>query len=139
MCLATPKRNPHPYPLSRIAGEGNPALRKLIAFMLIILALFIVWNAGLPEQADVNSFTIPDKGSQRFAVEIGGLAPPFTVTALDNRSLSLDKLRGKVVLLNFWATWCAPCIVEMPLLQTVYEKYRADDLQVIAINASESL
>jgi thiol-disulfide isomerase/thioredoxin len=110
----------------------------MTALLLIFAALIIVWTAGLPDRADVNSFTIDGLGSQKFAAEVGGLAPPFTATTLDNTILTLNALHGKVVILNFWATWCGPCITEMPLLETVYQKYRSTGLRIIAVNASES-
>jgi cytochrome c biogenesis protein CcmG, thiol:disulfide interchange protein DsbE len=114
------------------------ALRQITALLLIAIALTIVWIAGLPDQADLISFTINGQGAQKFSAEIGGLAPPFTVTTLDNQSLSLNARHGKVIILNFWATWCGPCITEMPLLETVYQKYRTVGLWIIAVNSSES-
>jgi thiol-disulfide isomerase/thioredoxin len=51
--------------------------------------------------------------------------PEATVTLLDGRSLSLVDLRGQVVLVNVWATWCAPCRVEMPLLEQTWQRHRA--------------
>jgi thiol-disulfide isomerase/thioredoxin len=51
--------------------------------------------------------------------------PEATVTLLDGRSLSLADLRGQVVLVNVWATWCAPCRVEMPLLEQTWQRHRA--------------
>ena len=59
--------------------------------------------------------------------------PPFSVTTLDGQHLSDASLKGRVVLLNFWATWCPPCRVEMPGFQRVYERYRADGLVVVGV------
>ena len=52
-------------------------------------------------------------------------APPFKVTTLDGQQLSLESLAGKVILVNFWATWCPPCIAELPALQRLYNQYGA--------------
>jgi len=62
--------------------------------------------------------------------------PAFTVTALDGRSISSSEWRGKVVLVNFWATWCPPCRAEIPDLITLQEKYR-DHLVVVGIAEDE--
>lgn len=63
----------------------------------------------------------------------GQPAPPLTLDRIDGGTLSLADLRGKVVLLNIWATWCVPCRVEMPSIQRVYEEYRDQGLEVVAV------
>lgn len=66
-----------------------------------------------------------------------GEAPPeFTLMGLDGHSHSLKDYRGKAVILNFWASWCAPCRVEMPLLQTTWERL-SNKLVVLGINTGE--
>jgi thiol-disulfide isomerase/thioredoxin len=60
--------------------------------------------------------------------------PAFTVRALDGRVLSSDALRGRVVLVNFWATWCPPCRAEMPLLQRMAERHRDAGLVVVGLS-----
>lgn len=64
-------------------------------------------------------------------------APDFTLTSLTGEVISLSALRGQWVLVNFWATWCLPCITEMPYLQQLGEEY-AGRLTVLAINLRES-
>lgn len=61
-------------------------------------------------------------------------APDFTATALDGSEVSLEDLRGDVVLLNTWATWCTPCKDEMPWLQTLSERYGDQGLQVVGVS-----
>ena len=61
-------------------------------------------------------------------------APALRVTTLDGDSLSLEQLRGKVVLVNFWATWCPPCRIEMPGFQRVYEKKRDAGFAIVGLS-----
>jgi thiol-disulfide isomerase/thioredoxin len=62
----------------------------------------------------------------------------FTVTLLDGKTQSLSGYRGKVVFLNFWATWCPPCRAEMPSMETLYQRYRGRDLEFLAVDLQES-
>ena len=57
---------------------------------------------------------------------------------LDDNDLSLEQYRGKVVLLDFWAVWCGPCVAEMPNVKQVYEKYKDANFQIIGISLDES-
>ncbi len=66
--------------------------------------------------------------------KIGNLAPDFQLQDLEGKPVSLSNLRGKPVMLNFWATWCYPCVFEMPYLQEVYEEWSAKGLVLLAIN-----
>lgn len=64
-------------------------------------------------------------------------APDFTLRTLEGPNLRLLEQRGKVVLLNFWATWCAPCREEMPQLNKLYEKYRPSGFTLLGVNVDE--
>ncbi len=64
-------------------------------------------------------------------------APDFLLMDMDGNSHSLKQYRGKVVLINFWATWCSPCIREMPSLQKLYDTFKYQSLIVLAINQWE--
>ena len=68
---------------------------------------------------------------------IGGPAPEITLTDLQGREVHLSDFRGKVVLLNFWATWCKPCKEEMPAMEASYAKLRDKGFVVLAINELE--
>lgn len=61
-------------------------------------------------------------------------APDFQLTTLDGANLSRDALRGKVVLVNFWATWCPPCRVEMPGFQHVYDRKKAEGFTILGVS-----
>ena len=69
---------------------------------------------------------------------IGKPALDFQVTDLKGEALSLKDLRGQVVLLDFWATWCGPCIAEMPNVKKTYEKYKDQKFQIIGISLDRS-
>lgn len=69
---------------------------------------------------------------------VGNLAHDFQLQDLTGRSLSLSDFRGQPVIINFWATWCAPCRIEMPELQASFEKYKDDGLVILALDQDES-
>ncbi len=78
--------------------------------------------------------TLPDILSSP-APEVGAMAPDFTLNDLVGIRVSLSSLRGQVVLLNFWATWCGPCVQELP---TIQQRYNGGGFAVLAINFDES-
>jgi peroxiredoxin len=61
-------------------------------------------------------------------------APNFKLKAADGTTVELNKLKGKVVLVNFWATWCPPCRAEIPGMMKVYDKYKAKGLEIVGIS-----
>lgn len=65
---------------------------------------------------------------------VGKSAPEYTATSLEGDSVSLSSFKGKVVLLNLWATWCAPCRHETPFLQSLYEQRKDEGLTVVGIS-----
>lgn len=74
------------------------------------------------------------------ALEVGERAPAFSARALDGgETLSLAAYRGKVVYLDFWASWCAPCLTSLPLLEELRKELRGRDFQILAINVDRNL
>ncbi len=64
----------------------------------------------------------------------GAPAPDFSAAASDGSAVAVSDYRGKVVLLNIWATWCPPCVEEMPSIQRLYEELDHDDFEILAIS-----
>jgi len=69
------------------------------------------------------------------APRVGHLAPDFVLTTLDGREVRLSDYRGHVVFLNFWATWCGPCKVEMPAMERLYREYRRQGFAILAVSS----
>ncbi len=89
----------------------------------------------------VNSITLSSCGTRTDGapandgrVEIGLPAPAYATVSLDGDSVSLAGERGKVVLLNIWATWCHPCRTEIPELRQLHERYRAKGLELVGVS-----
>ena len=120
--------------------------RRALLLVAVIGAVLLTWAAaryarqfdgqatGAEAAADAAA------GGERVALRFfrnPAPAPAFTVRDLDGRELSSASLRGKVVILNFWATWCPPCRAEIPDLVALQEKYR-DHLVVIGVSEDEA-
>ena len=73
-------------------------------------------------------------GAERPAVAVGAPAPPYEAVTLEGAKVQLAALRGEVVLLNIWATWCKPCRQEMPALDTLYRRHAAEGFHVIGVS-----
>jgi thiol-disulfide isomerase/thioredoxin len=71
------------------------------------------------------------------AAKTGALAPPFALKGATGPDMALAQFRGERVLVNFWATWCGPCIAEMPALEQLYNKHKNDRFRLLAISVDE--
>jgi len=70
-------------------------------------------------------------------IEIGQLAPDFTYPDLSGKNVSLSDYRGNVILVNIWATWCPPCIAEVPSMEALYKKLKGDHFEILAISIDQ--
>ena len=64
---------------------------------------------------------------------IGALAPNFVLRGLDGEEVTLENLRGKLIFLNFWAPWCKPCEDEMPAMERLYDEFKDEEFQMLAV------
>ena len=108
----------------------------------ILLVALVVGLGGIvrrmrqpPEESPAAQAAVAEPTTVRFFRDPKP-APSFTVTTIDGKTISMDSLRGKVVLLNFWATWCPPCRAEIPDLVALQNKY-ADKLVILGISEDE--
>ncbi len=95
------------------------------ARVVIFLAVGLVLGVGLAAIIFFGASGL-NSGSSHTAPVVGNPAPDFKLVSLKGGSLSLSQYRGKLVIINFWATWCPPCKQEMPLLQSYADHHSAD-------------
>lgn len=113
----------------------KPYIRLFIfLFVLAVLSFFIHFNE---EPLSLDQVQVQNTYDQEKA-RPGFRAPTFTLNNLQGKLETLETHKGKVVLINFWATWCAPCRVEMPSFETLYRKYHSEGLTILAVNLNKS-
>ena len=117
-------------------------LKKIFAFMLCSVMLFCA-GCGDGEKKDTDRKTENDTqirsdevDSQEASSDDRVQIDNFEMTLLDGTKTSFEEYKGKKILLNFWATWCGPCVGEMPAFQKLSEEY-PDELVILAVNCSE--
>jgi len=102
-------------------------MRLAIAGMAIF---WIVAGSGMGGAAGLDILPVAD----RAIIKLGEPAPNFQLRDLNGHLITLSDLRGKVVLLNFWATWCGPCRVEMPAMEQLYRMFQRKDFEILAVS-----
>lgn len=101
--------------------------KGLIKKMLLLSALlFLLTGASAPDPWAINGL-------------VGGKAPLFTLNDVDGNQVSITDFRGKVILLNFWATWCPPCRDELPVFNKLRSDYKGKKFEVVAVSTDRSL
>jgi cytochrome c biogenesis protein CcmG/thiol:disulfide interchange protein DsbE len=94
----------------------------------------------LDQVSDLSEIGIGADGSNDSSgfIDVGDEAPNYTLLDLDGRNISLADFRGQPVIMNLWATWCAPCRIEMPALQEAIERHQEQGLVILALNQGET-
>ena len=107
--------------------KRDPVVLMVVAMVVSLMLVF--------------GFHMARKSDGQAAASVGDLkgkpAPDFTLQSLDGKSVHLSDFRGKAVLLNFWATWCEPCKIEMPWFVELQKQYGPEGLQIVGISADE--
>ncbi len=141
--------------LVRKAYSAGRVLNGIAAVFLISMGLLVFSNRLTLLNSYLPYFTPPLQGlgtsstssilaksdpvTGNGQVQVGKPAPAFTATDLDGHRVSLADLKGRPVLINFWATWCTPCREELPLIESAYRAYRDQGFTVVAVDYKESV
>ena len=102
-------------------------LAPLVAVLITALAIAVQTSCSKDEASHKSGKSNRTSGSE-------GNAPNFKLKSLDGKTVELKSLRGKIVVMDFWATWCPPCRITLPLMNKVYEKTRGKDVKVFGIS-----
>ena len=97
--------------------------------LVLLLSGFFLVACSEQQGSQTQLFAGAEKGQQ---------APGFTLKDMQGQNVSLVDLKGKVVVLNFWATWCPPCREEMPSMEMLYRKYKDQGLVILAVNVEKN-
>jgi peroxiredoxin len=114
--------------------EGkNP---RRVNYQTITLIVVFIIGIGVMILLQTKKSSFDSAGKQRF--KKGALAPNFTLPDINGKMVSLSDYRGQVVLLNIWATWCAPCVEEMPSLEKLHQELKDEEFVILAGSIDES-
>lgn len=117
-------------------------MRKSIGLIIVMMLVVIMLGGYIKNQIDAQNAISEnalgyemDLETKETGIQKGQVAPDFTLPTLSGESLTLSDLKGKKVILNFWATWCPPCKEEMPHLQAYYEEAaKEENVEIVAVN-----
>lgn len=137
-------------------GNGRNPLFIVGGFIILGIAFaLVIFGGGLfnrtdaassPESAILEQIPALDSADNTSAVqlptsggplELGALAYDFTLNDVDGNTIQLSELAGRPIIINFWATWCAPCRIEMPELEAAFQAHQDDGLMLLALNQQE--
>ena len=116
----------------------NEEIKKVrrVNYQSIILILVFIIGIGVMILLQTNKSSFDLAGKPRF--KKGMRAPDFTLPDLNDKRVSLADYKGQVVLLNIWATWCRPCVEEMPSMETLYQELKGERFAILAVSIDES-
>lgn len=108
--------------------DAKSGSTKKILFLVVVIIAVVLAVAG---------HVIKDRKTGKKIITTGDRAPDFSLASLGGRSISLADLRGKIVMVHFWATWCPPCVEELPTLAKLYEEFKGGDFEMLAVSVDE--
>ncbi|NMO97655.1 redoxin domain-containing protein [Paenibacillus lemnae] len=120
--------------LKKTPGTFDVSIRNgAVAVMLLGMAAWAIadYQQEKWDEAQTVYDTVP-------GIDIGNAAREFTLSSIDGSPVTLSDYRGQTVILNFWATWCPPCRVEMPHIEKFHQQYKDDNVVVLAINLTHT-
>ncbi len=143
MSHLTPSSSSSPFTPEMSTPSRAAALWTRVAVGLLVLLTMAVaarwlWPAASPARMANPLFAEGHALPSSAPPVVGQPAPDFEMVYPDGQRMRLSDLRGQPVLINFWATWCGPCRVEMPELVKAYEAHRQHGLVILAVNMQES-
>lgn len=116
-------------------------MKKMIGYVVAILVvgamivLMVKMNGSDGKAKESVDDEQNSSGTEKIGLEQGNTPPNFKLTTFDDEVIELSALKGKKVILNFWASWCGPCKAEMPHMQNYYENYAEEDnVEIVAVN-----
>jgi peroxiredoxin len=127
---------------SRSVGFGSILVIVLVAAMLGGAVLVRILGDADPPPAPAASDAPRQSATTATAsggrLEVAKVAPDFNLADLDGNQVRLSDYAGRPVLINFWATWCGPCEIEMPIIEDAYQAHQSDELAVLAVAVDDN-
>ncbi|MCC6544562.1 MAG: TlpA family protein disulfide reductase [Nitrospirae bacterium] len=117
----------------KLASRNN----HLSILLVLILCAWLSLTPLPDEQASAGDYSATYLGIQEFSSPLE--AKEFTLKDVSNKQVNLKDFRGKVIMLNFWATWCGPCREEMPSMEKLYRQFKGKGFVILAVASGEDI
>jgi thiol-disulfide isomerase/thioredoxin len=120
------------------------SMKKKNCFPYLLMLLFLLFSSSIINSQNKNSYD--KKKAENLIKVLKGIIPKKPIEFsnagfinIEKRKLSISDFKGKVILLNLWATWCPPCTAEMPSLENLYKKFKNNAFTILAVSQGEDL
>jgi thiol-disulfide isomerase/thioredoxin len=118
-------------------NQSAPKFLKILIPVAVILVAVIGGLTLVKSRVASDTATRAGEGGNA-ELAVGSVLPDFSLDTLEAKKLPVSSLKGKVFLINFWATWCEACMVEMPSIVALRQRYKDKGLEVVAVNVDEN-